>query len=61
MFRRGAEMYPLKKGLIDGVILGYRMAESDKDAVVAAARVIGIDVYQASPELYQYGMEIKPL
>lgn len=58
---RGSGAYSAADGLIDGVILGHNISETDKSAVIAAAKLRQIKVYQAEPKLYEYGMDINPL
>ncbi len=55
----GHGLYKLDKGCLHGVILGHKMNEKDKKGVIVAARNRNIKIYEASPELYEYKLNIK--
>ena len=55
---KGAGLYKLDEGIIRGVILGCKMKEVDKAAVIAAARECGARVYQAKPKTFEFGLDI---
>ncbi len=57
----GSGLYPLDKNLINGIVLGCKMEDNEKESIIEAARLCRIRIYQAQPKLYEYGMEIELL
>ena len=57
----GYGLYNLPENILHGVILGCKMKDDYKNVVIEAARYRKTKVYQAIPELYDYGMKIELL
>ena len=58
---KGSGLYKLDDNVLSGIILGHKMKMDEEKSIVRISRQRGIKIYETSPKLYEYSLDIKEI